>query len=267
LLAPVASAHTPVVYSAPYAHATALSITQASTGGCSRLTTAHPTFNTTTGVGGYEARATATTCSDPLAGLLDFSYAGYLGGVQVVVPLKAFSGKATSTSLLVTWKVWAGDDAGIVENGKCAKAVVNATTGDGVQNCDLAGYGNLTATAYLADLTNGTRFSSSSSFYTSTSNFTYKDTLCHAFKCHTQLHRFGSAGLLPGVVWIYLPISGALNHADRYVVVTTIYASGNASVYCYPNSCFQGSSAFSHVEIAQVPGYAWNWTLRSITMS
>jgi hypothetical protein len=218
-------------------------------------------------VGTFEAHATAKTCSGLQSGLLNFSYAAYLGGIQAIIPVNALSGAATKTSVVVWWNVSLAESPGIALHGSCPKAVVNATTGYGVQDCDLSGYGNVSASAYLADLTNGTLFQASRTWFDSESNFTYNDTVCHSFKCQTQLRQFGTAGRLPGTVAIFLPIRGTLNHADRYVVVTTIYASGNASVYCYPRACFQGSSAFSQMWVTPEPGHSWNWTLRSISES
>jgi hypothetical protein len=267
LLAPLSSASGSVVYSAPYLHSKVLFVKQSSKGGCSFLSAGQPRFNSTTGVGTYEGHATAKTCSTPPSGLPNFSYGAYLGGIQLLIPIKALGGAATKTSVVVWWNISVGESAGIALHGSCPKAVVNATTGDGVQNCDLSGYGNVTASAYLEDLTNGTVFPASRVWFDSESNFTYDDTVCHSFKCQTHLRQFGTAGRLPGSVAIFLSIRGTLNHADRYVAVTTIYASGNASVYCYPSACFQGSSAFSHMWVTPEQGHAWNWTLRSITVS
>jgi len=266
MLSPVASARGSAVYSAPYLHSKVLFLKQSSKGGCSFLSAGQPRFNSTTGVGTYEAHATAKTCSASLTGFLNLSYASFLGGVQVIVPVHAQGGAATNNSVVIWWNVSLDESPGIALHGSCPKPLVNATTGDGGQNCDLSGYGNVTASAYLADLTNGTLFPASRMWFDSVSNFTYNDTVCQSFKCQTHLRQFGTAGRLPGNVAIFLPIRGTLNHADRYVAVTTIYASGNASVYCYPRACFQGSSAFSSFWVTPEQGHAWNWTLRSITI-
>jgi hypothetical protein len=259
MLSPIAAAHTPVTYTAPYLRSVVQLSSYTDVGGCAKLTATKLHFSAMTGMGTWAAKATAKSCKKlgPIGGS-GFAYSS--GQALVGVPIKTFHGAATPTTVAVTWTVSAMAAASASHTGSCPPVVLSST-GYGYSYCSSYASASVYAFAYMIDLTNGSYFYPSNypqlfSIY----NDTYNDTYCYSFTCYSYNYSYASAttsfsGSSTSTWWI----NGTLNHADKYAVVTYVDPYVDASSYGYP-----GASAVAYVDMASTGN---GFSLASIVVS
>jgi hypothetical protein len=261
MMAPVAAAHAPVTYSAPFLKSVKVITNNIDASGCAKVYAKKMTFSTTTGMGVWAGKAAAKSCPRTLGPVGGQSYAQAQGETLVGVPIKAFFGAATATTVTVTWSISAVASIAVVNGaGACPPAVVNSA-GYGYSYCFLEAGAEMFGYSYLLDLTNGTYFYPSNyptliNLY----NYTYNDTYCYSFTCYSYNYSAASptsswSGTNTATWWI----NGTLNHADKYAVETYVYAYAFGEVYNFPKS-----SAVGSIDMASV---GHGLTLASIVVS
>jgi hypothetical protein len=241
LLSPVAAAHTPVTYTAPYLKAVMSNSLYSSHGGCSKLSMTKLHFSTVTGMGTWAGKAAAKTCRHlgPIGG----SGSAY-GQAEVLlgVPIHSFRGAATPTTVAVTWSVSFAAAVAASHTGSCP-AVVLSSTGSGYSYCSAEGFAEMFGFSYLVDLTNGTYFYPSNyPSLVTLYNYTYNDTYCYAYTCYSYNYSGASAsssmaGSSSATWWI----NGTLNHADKYAVETYVYMYADAYAQGFPKATASAS--------------------------
>jgi hypothetical protein len=236
LLAPVTAAHRSVIYSAPFSKAAVQIPNYTSTYGCSKLSAKTMHFSLATGTGTWASTASAHWCAKTL-GMVNQGYAGSSGQTIIDVPVKAFAGTATHTTVAVTWSIHGSAAATLGYGGvACPPAVVNNTSGNGFTYCSLSSGAGVVGWAYLIDRTNGSivypgNYPTLLNLY----DYTYNDTYCYSFVCYT----YNNSGNSPTTSWSGTStqtwwINATLNHSHQYIVETYVYAYVYAGVYVAP---------------------------------
>jgi hypothetical protein len=236
MLSPVAAAHAPVTYTAPYLKSVMTNSIYSGVSGCAKLSQTKLHMSTVTGMGTWAGKATAHTCKHlgPIGGYGSaYSEAETLLGV----PIHSFFGAATPTTVAVTWTVTYAASASAAHTGSCP-AVVLSSTGYGYSYCSASAYAEVFGYSYLIDLTNGSYFYPSN--YPSILylyNYTYNDTYCYSFTCYSYNYSYSSgsastSGSMPATWWI----NGTLNHADKYAVETYLFMYVNSYAQGFPSA-------------------------------
>jgi hypothetical protein len=246
MLSPVAAAHTPVTYTAPYLHAVTSNSLYSSVSGCAKLAQTKLHFSTLTGMGTWAGKATAKTCPHHLGPIGGYGSSFAEAQTLVGVPIHSFHGAATPTTVAVTWTMTFSAAVAATHTGSCP-AVVLSSTGYGYSYCAAEAFTEMFGYSYLIDLTNGSYFYSSNyptliDLY----NYSYNDTYCYSFTCYSYNYTASSAsssmsGSTSATWWI----NGTLNHADKYAVETYVYAYVDSYA-----SGFPAGSASSVLDLA-----------------
>jgi hypothetical protein len=239
IMAPIASAHTPVTYSAPYLRAVMSNSLFKDVGGCAKLTATKLHFSTVTGMGTWAAKASAHACAKHLGPVGGSGFSESEAQTLIGVPIKSFHGAATPTTVAVTWSITAAAAISTTMGASpCPPAVINPSTGYGSSYCYLEASASMYGYSYLVDLTNGSYFYSSNyPTLISLSNYTFNDTYCYSFTCYYYNYSYGTpttsfSGSTTATWWI----NGTLNHADKYAVETYVYAFVYAGASGFPKS-------------------------------
>jgi hypothetical protein len=236
MLSPMAAAHTPVTYTAPYLKAVVSNSIYSGVSGCAKLSQTKLHMSTVTGMGTWAGKASAHTCRHlgPIGG-----YGSAYSEAQTLlgVPVHAFRGAATPTTVAVTWTLTYSGAVAATHTGSCP-AVVLSSTGYGYSYCSASGYAEIFGYSYLIDLTNGSYFYSSNYpsilyLYNSTYNYTY----CYSFTCYSYNYTSVSgtspmSGSTAATWWI----NGTLNHADKYAVETYVFMYADAYAQGFPKA-------------------------------
>ena len=249
ILSPLAGAssagHPTITLTAPYTGVTTYASTSTSSSGCGMGKVPRaPSFDATTGVGGFSMKTDATSCG-PFYG----DSGGASAGLTVFVPIPAYSG---NNVIHAKWTV----KATVTSRIGGADCLLTSAT---YSYCISEAYSSLGAYAYLYDQTNGSYWFADSNWagdYT----FTELYDICYAGNCSLQLTP--NVHLNVDVPVTFTVHAGGLDASHAYLLEVSF--SGYASVY---DSAYQGTltgaSEFASVAMA---GPGLGATLNSVTI-
>jgi hypothetical protein len=195
-------------------------------GGCHQLSASSPRFHRATGEASWQARALAKSCPVGFQGPGATDEASESVTIEIALPVKTLPGSAVATTVSVEWNISGLGNISTQISGGCPSVLLNGSTGDGTQYCEIAAYAGIGLDAYLYDVTNGSTFTPTTAptgiqVYNDTTNSTY----CYDYSCssYNDTSRSSSAAF-SNPFTERIDLSGTLDHHHRYVVVTTLTA-------------------------------------------
>jgi hypothetical protein len=211
---------------APFTGATGYGSTSVSASGCgSGRIVDHPSFDATKGGVGFAARAHATPCSP------SFGDSGSASASEtVLVPFSIVTG---TTSIHAKWTVDAAMGSHV---GAASCALSNAT----YSYCYASAYAELSAYAYVIDLTTGTYLFSHSYWAGALAESTF-DASCYFGNCSSSFTGSQQVNVASNVIWSFRGLG--LNPADSYELEVSWYATVSVYDYTYLATITGGSGS------------------------
>jgi hypothetical protein len=196
------------------------------TSGCHHLLAPPPRFHRASDLVTWKAAAAASDCTKVFQGPGLMDEASEAVTVALTLPVRTLAGSAVNTTVQLQWNISATGNISTVITGPCPTALLNASSGDGSQFCEIAAYAGFQVDAYLYDTTNGSSIYGTASpgllqVYTDTTNSTY----CYDFFCTSSNSTLSTPGpVLQTPFTDRIDLVGLLDHHHHYVVVTTLTA-------------------------------------------
>jgi len=252
LLPSVASAPTgSSVYSAPYGTATVVSATHHTASGCTHLSLADSRWNASTGLGGFSARATSTSCAANATGAVNTSSVAVNAMSTVTLTIARPAGAKGAMSVVVNVSVngTALDRTTIRWNCPAASRVGVTGYAFVLSACNANSAARFTLGVELEDLTSHmvVAYGSRNLGYTE-SGIGYSDDYCYAYGCYwsNYSYQFSSGNLTQRQSFV---VTINPNPSDVYAVVlvaqtavaTTVNGFGGTTVTQSLNVGTQGS--------------------------
>ncbi|MCI4367587.1 MAG: hypothetical protein L3K08_07540 [Thermoplasmata archaeon] len=194
--------------------------------GCHHLLAPLPRFHRASDLVTWQAAAAASDCTKVFQGPGLTDGASEAVSVALTLPVRTLPGNAVNTTVQLQWNISATGNISTKITGRCPTALLNATTGDGSQFCEIAAYAGFQVDAYLYDTTNGSSIYGTASpgllqVYSDTTNSTY----CYDFFCTSSNSTLSTpAPVLQTPFTDRIDLVGLLDHRHHYVVVTTLTA-------------------------------------------
>jgi len=237
----------------------------------------NPTWAKSTGIGHWKGYVMAKGCPAAV-GSSSSSYAETEGALTIGVPLHLATG-AGGVNATWNFKVQASD-AATISSASCPVTTVtfnynynytwlNGTTS--YSDCIATASVSLESYSYVYDMTNGTYFAPSNYWsgvsntsgwetYTDSYSYNYSNSTYWAYNTsgnYSLSYSYGPSGSISGT---YTPtefINGTFNSADKYQLVTEVYAYAYADVYGYHHAAAMahfngGPSSGDHLRLSKV---------------
>ncbi|HTT26579.1 MAG TPA: hypothetical protein VMH90_06450 [Thermoplasmata archaeon] len=254
-----------------------------SVSGCGVLSVGKVSLKPTTGVGLWSGSAKAAPCKSSVNGVGSSSDASGSGGVEAIIPVKLSS---SNTGVNVTWSLQVSWALKVVLSGSSKCSVTSkynysyyytylsswVNTTDTYSYCSSSGSVDLSASAYLVDMTTGyyyypsnywnglskyfDRYNDTSTSVTNYSNPNYWSSNYTSWSNYgSQSGTTGSGTITAGSSPTFF-INGTFTTGDRYFIVTTIGNSVDASISSMKGATVQasltgsGASNFEDVKYA-----------------
>lgn len=221
-----------LTYTPPYSHVQKVAFDWLSTtSGCATQKNTAPTFTPLTGNASWRGKVLVGSCGSQFRKALTDNVAEAEGATELLIPVRAPLGAATSTTFNVTWNITAAGNIGLLTTSPCFDPLPANTSG--TYECLAVAIASLIGDAWLIDLTNGTMTLATINPISSGVAYELLNyTTCNP-NCTSFAFPFSSGRPFSGPQSDTFTIDAKTNHAHRYAIVTYIGGWAGAELIGY----------------------------------